>query len=216
MESTDMNDEDLKAAYEAQIAHTQEQQVAHGLGLIGGSTLHYPSPVAVIDAKRALKELRGVTVEAALRLNVAHTVEMLVADARVIEAYLTGEEWRNKAADNSSLTPDPSPWRFKGHWVDGSAGAPVPVPVTSNNWSPIQRFDPSAAYATDHFLVWLVDADGRGWFEHAWHDGIFQGAWRHVDDAPDINKLEPVAFKLIEGPDMDDLAHIIKHHGFDV
>jgi hypothetical protein len=94
-----------------------------------------------------------------------------------------------------------------------------PVPVTSNNWSPIEYFKPNLPYAKDHFLVWLVDDEGQGWFEESWFaDGKFDGTWRHVQDdegnpAAAINALEPIAFKLIEGPNLDDLKRIVEHHG---
>ncbi len=94
---------------------------------------------------------------------------------------------------------------------------PIPVPVTSNNWSPIVTFKPDLPYAQGHFLVWLVKGEEQ-WFEDCWYqDGRFEGTWRHVcteegHPLPEINDLEPVAFKLVEGPNLDDLARIIAHH----
>ncbi len=93
---------------------------------------------------------------------------------------------------------------------------PIPVPVTSNNWHPIVTFDFGAEYAAEPFLVWLPD----GSWSDAWvhEDGAYiDGTWRHVcgedgSPLPEVSDQEPVAFKLVEGPNLDDIARIIAHH----
>jgi hypothetical protein len=93
----------------------------------------------------------------------------------------------------------------------------IPVPITTNGWSPIAIFDFAADYAKEPFLVWLPD----GSWSDAWvhEDGAFiDGTWRHVcseDGSPltEVSEQEPVAYKLVEGPDLNDLAHIVAHHG---
>jgi hypothetical protein len=99
-------------------------------------------------------------------------------------------------------------------------GTNIPVPVTSNGWSPIERFDYTAEYAGGPFLVFLPDGRwNEAWISSAGGE-VFDGEWRRVEIEGDpeetakINAMEPVAFKLVEGPDMDDLRAIVKHHGF--
>lgn len=89
----------------------------------------------------------------------------------------------------------------------------IPIPVTSNNWKPIEAFDHNAAYSDDPFLVWFAD----GTWAEAWLEGSkIMGEWRHVVDGPDgnpvpaINDREPIAFKLVDGPDPDRLKEIVE------
>lgn len=101
-----------------------------------------------------------------------------------------------------------------------------PVPVTSNNWSPIERFKPE--FYPDHkdFLVWLVDEEGNGFLNIAQYGPVdmeayiageysgeyhITGEWRHIET---LAQLEPVAHRpMLEGPDLDYLKHIIEVHG---
>jgi hypothetical protein len=102
--------------------------------------------------------------------------------------------------DNATITADPNN---------------TPVPVTSNDWFPIQAFEPGADYAGGPFLVWF----GKGRWSEAWlENGKFMGEWRHVVDGPggkpvpEIADMEPIAFKLVDGPDPDTLKLIVETH----
>lgn len=95
-----------------------------------------------------------------------------------------------------------------------SKSVSVPIVATSNGWTPIDFFDPTSDYAEQRFLVWIVDGRGNQWFETARvMRGRLVGKWRYLRN-PDgtrnspINALEPLAFKLVPGPDLDDLQRL--------
>jgi hypothetical protein len=89
----------------------------------------------------------------------------------------------------------------------------IPIPVTSNNWKPIEAFNFDADYAAEPFLVWFADGS---WAEGYIEDGRFMGEWRHVVDGPGGNPVpeiadrEPIAFKLVDGPNPDHLKQIVE------
>jgi hypothetical protein len=91
----------------------------------------------------------------------------------------------------------------------------IPIPVTSNGWHPIEAFNHEADYAAEPFLVWFADGT---WAEGYIEDGRFMGEWRHVVDGPGGNPIsaiadrEPIAFKIVEGPDLGGLKEIVEIH----
>jgi hypothetical protein len=99
----------------------------------------------------------------------------------------------------------------------------IPIPVTSNDWSPIENFKPE--FFADHadFLVWLVDGEGNGFMNIAQYapkdmtafaaglptaDYHITGEWRHIES---LSGLEPVAYRpMLEGPDLGRLKQIVE------
>lgn len=102
----------------------------------------------------------------------------------------------------------------------------TPIPVTSNNWSPIERFKPE--FFADHkdFLVWLIDEEGNGFLNVAQYapkdmtafaaglpaaEYHITGEWRHVEG---LAELDPIAFRpMLEGPDSLRLKQIVDVYG---
>jgi|SRR5687767_900912 len=95
-----------------------------------------------------------------------------------------------------------------------------PIPVTNNDWSPIEFLKPEVMFPDDQeFLVWLKSSDGREfanvaqWTQEFDSEGrqfgekCLTGEWRHIDT--DI-QFTPVAFKAIVGPDLDQLKFIVE------
>jgi hypothetical protein len=103
----------------------------------------------------------------------------------------------------------------------------IPIPVTSNNWHPIEFFN--QPHYKDHgdFLVWVIDpTNGEGMCFVAQYAPVdieaviggdvapfedtpyhITGEWRHIEE---FASLEPVAFRdLPEGPDLDRLKQIV-------
>lgn len=91
--------------------------------------------------------------------------------------------------------------------------ASLPVVATSNGWTPIAFFDHEADYAQQAVILWMADAGGHEWFEvgRAAEQSIVS-EWQDIcDRSRSIAKVKygvPVAFKLIEGPDMRALKRL--------
>ena len=91
----------------------------------------------------------------------------------------------------------------------------LPVVATSNGWTPIAFFDFDSDYAREEkFIVWLVDSQGHEWFDIARMErGRIVGEWcaaHHDDRRHGWDGLQPVAFKLVDGPDRNALRHIVR------
>jgi len=90
----------------------------------------------------------------------------------------------------------------------------LPVVATSNGWTPIAFFDFEADYARQQaVLVWMADAGGREWFEVGRAgNGSIVSEWRDICDKRQSRTRHrsgvPLAFKLIEGPDMRALKRL--------
>ena len=92
--------------------------------------------------------------------------------------------------------------------------ASLPVVATSNGWTPIAFFDFRSDYAQRQaVLVWMAEPGGHAWFEvgHAENGSIISG-WNDVR-ARSRSAIKqrggvPVAFKLIEGPDIRELNRL--------
>lgn len=79
------------------------------------------------------------------------------------------------------------------------------VPYVPHEWYSIAAFDKEQI--KDGFIVWLPD--GRFNESYLDDDGNFDGEWRHIatvdgEPADDVRAMEPVAFMLIEAPEITD------------
>lgn len=96
----------------------------------------------------------------------------------------------------------------------------IPIPVTSNDWSPVEFFNPDLFQDAEEFLVWIIDEEGADscfvaqWDETYNASGLvvrpigFTGEWRHIERLADC---EPVAFRpMPEGPDYNRLREIVE------
>jgi hypothetical protein len=85
----------------------------------------------------------------------------------------------------------------------------LPMIATSNGWTPIALFDFGSAYAEHQkFLVWMVDGKGNEWFETA-----HMKRGRILNDRAQScsrSNVKPVAFKLVDGPDLTTLKLIFQ------
>jgi hypothetical protein len=95
-----------------------------------------------------------------------------------------------------------------------NSNASLPVVATSNGWTPIAFFDFESDYAQRHpVLVWMAEPGGHEWFEVGLaENGSIISGWQDLRarSRSTIKQRSgvPVAFKLIEGPDIRELKRL--------